>query len=202
MPVMDGIAAAQEIRRQPGPNQKSRLVALTAHIEGGLDNQRTSRIMDAVLHKPLDREELRRQIRTCRDMEPEPAPAAPGSSRNALDDLLETIDPETARRLIDGFITEADAKLPDLLTRATTPRETSDIPLANDLHALAGAATNFGASEMHLLLIRAEASEREGQTGTTADLVEEVAALWPDRRAILIEARPDAASLTARSDRA
>lgn len=202
MPVMDGIAAAQEIRRQPGPNQTSRLVALTAHIEGGLDNQRTARIMDAVLHKPLDREELRRQIRACHDNHTTPDRVPKTPARNALDDLLDTIDPDTAQRLIDGFITEADAKLRDLLTRATAPRETPDIPLANDLHALAGAATNFGASEMHLLLIRAEASEREGQTGTTADLVEEAAALWPDRRAILIEARPDAASLTARSDRA
>ncbi|MGR3549207.1 ATP-binding protein [Pseudooceanicola sp.] len=181
MPLMDGLAAARSIRDDPGPNQRTRIVALTAHMPDGLDQSQDLSVMDAILHKPLDRCLLRHQI--ARSQGRADTHIAVGETAAALDTLTSLVDAETARRLIDALITEADTQFPALLALAADNRNETEPTLAQGLHALGGAFASFGALEMHELLLNAETEERAARRSRTRDLLAEASALWPVLRA-------------------
>ena len=58
MPVMDGFAAAAEIRRRPAPLNGIPVIALTANALAGDRERCLSAGMDGYLSKPLNRDEL------------------------------------------------------------------------------------------------------------------------------------------------
>ena len=179
MPVMDGITAAQEIRTRPGPNTRTRIVALTAQVTGGMDHVRTARAMDAVLHKPLDRHQLRQQIAMVHGGQVAMAPAPPPEPPLAT--LVQSVDPATARRLIDGYLKETDEQIDHLFRNTRGPRPAGP-DLVDTIHALAGSAASFGVRGLHQLLIRAELAERAGDTTTASRLVARAARSWPALR--------------------
>ncbi|MEO1658293.1 MAG: ATP-binding protein [Pseudomonadota bacterium] len=53
MPVMDGITATETIRRSPGPNQYTPIVAVTAHVAQEEVPDLINRGFQAVVHKPM-----------------------------------------------------------------------------------------------------------------------------------------------------
>jgi signal transduction histidine kinase/CheY-like chemotaxis protein/HPt (histidine-containing phosphotransfer) domain-containing protein len=186
MPIMDGIEAAKRIRATPGPNQSTRIVALTAHLSGGYGRQGDMSVMDHILHKPLQRDALRDDLaRACGIVDcPGPKPVEPAriAPQSPIDELIASTDPATAQRLIRAFIDEADSTLPDLKTRTEALEDRPNMRLAEDLHALGGVAASFGARSLHLALIQAETAERSGHYEKSAELVAEAADIWPDVR--------------------
>ncbi len=58
MPVVDGFDACQALRSQPGPNQKTPIVALTANMVSGIKQRCISVGMDDVICKPINMEML------------------------------------------------------------------------------------------------------------------------------------------------
>lgn len=93
MPVMDGIAATHAIRQGDGVNQSTRIVALTAHLSGGFGRDGEMNVMQHVLHKPLQREELRNEVRIVHGLMP---------------DRTEPTAPRTANADIMGDVSGAD----------------------------------------------------------------------------------------------
>lgn len=189
MPMMDGPTAADEIRRHNGPNQHTRIVALTAHVEGSLVNDRPMHSMDAILHKPLDRALLNDQIRLA--LGQSAVETGTGPTTVATGTYLKGFAPETAAHLIDAFLQEVERELPTLVDMSHAPRDAADIRLAEELHKLAGAAASLGVTPLHDALIRAEATERAGDNAGTARLVDRAATLWPGLRADLVALRPE-----------
>jgi PAS domain S-box-containing protein len=59
MPEMDGYAAAREIRRRENGGARIPIIALTAHVMKGADNECFAAGMDYFVSKPIDREALR-----------------------------------------------------------------------------------------------------------------------------------------------
>jgi len=58
MPVMDGFTATRQIRTQPGPNQTTPIIALTANLVSGIDEQCKQSGMDDLLNKPVKMQDM------------------------------------------------------------------------------------------------------------------------------------------------
>lgn len=177
MPVMDGITAATRIRGSAGPNANTHIAALTAYVAEGLDERQTSAAMDAVLHKPLSRDALRREIALALGQgAPDPVPEA-GQPRS----LVSALDPDMARRLTERFIRDSDPKFQTLEARVTDPDPNFDA-LACAVHDLAGSAANFGELELHRILASTETALRQADNRRAADLARQAVQLWSECR--------------------
>lgn len=79
MPEVDGFKATQTIRRfeQTGSNKRTPIVALTASIAGGRENQWQDAGMDDYLAKPFTLRALSQCLHTWTSKEADPTPAAP-----------------------------------------------------------------------------------------------------------------------------
>jgi signal transduction histidine kinase/CheY-like chemotaxis protein len=73
MPVMDGLEATRSIRAQPGPNQRTRIIGLTAAVGPEYERQCREAGMDDYLGKPVQRDTLLRLLGL-------PAPARAGAA--------------------------------------------------------------------------------------------------------------------------
>jgi CheY-like chemotaxis protein len=62
MPVMDGLEATRAIRGQPGPNQRTRIIGLTANVGPEYERQCREAGMDDYLAKPVQRDTLLRLL--------------------------------------------------------------------------------------------------------------------------------------------
>lgn len=58
MPTVDGFEASRQIRNNPGPNQSTPIVALTANMVSGIKQSCISAGMDDVICKPINMETL------------------------------------------------------------------------------------------------------------------------------------------------
>jgi len=58
MPIMDGVQATTHIRSQPGPNQNTPIIALTAHVLAGEREKILQEGMNDCLGKPINEEQL------------------------------------------------------------------------------------------------------------------------------------------------
>lgn len=193
MPVMDGMSAARIIRNSDGPNRHTPIVALTAHVSGGMDEAATREVMDAVLHKPLNRHDLRSEIARATG-----AVKVTGADGEAdVTTPLQGIDPAMVDRLTRTFLKDTDRAVLEINAFLQSP-DVERVPLAAALHDLAGACASFGATEMHRLLITAESAARAGDRDEAETLTRRVFALWPEIRAQLSREKQKPSDETAR----
>jgi len=174
MPVMDGPTAARRLRSGTGPNNQTRIVALTAHLAEGLDHDQFDGAIDAVLHKPMNRDRLNEQIALAMGVAPKP-------DDTVQVDPLASLPAETRQKLTAAFVAEADRDLP-LLMQSATSGPSPDGDLADRLHALAGAAASIGLLTLHKPLIDAERAERAGNRAEVVDLITQALNDWPEVR--------------------
>ncbi|MDX1742188.1 MAG: ATP-binding protein, partial [Ruegeria sp.] len=152
MPVMGGVEATRLIRKN-GASRDSRIVAVTAHVF----NQDTALFreagMDAVVAKPITRQNMRAVLSGEGRIEPD-RPGTDLIDISHLSQVLRKLGRQKVDDLISGFRTEA----PELieLLEATDWHDASDI--GDRVHALAGVAAMIGARQFRNMLSRLESS--------------------------------------------
>jgi signal transduction histidine kinase/DNA-binding response OmpR family regulator len=176
MPVMDGYAATQEIRRRENGGDRVPVIAMTAGVTPA-DQQRCLLAgMDAYIPKPVAlttlKDVLNRWARPAdgRGNQPEPEPVGPLDSDSsgldperlaALRELGATAGPGLLPALVGAFTTSSPVLLATM-HRALLQDDTNSLRSA--AHELKGAAANMGATRVADLARQVETG------GQTADL--------------------------------
>ncbi|TQV73819.1 response regulator [Aliikangiella marina] len=62
MPIMDGFEACRQIRAENGPNQNIPIVALTANVIAGIDEECQEAGMNDVLNKPVQLDNMQAML--------------------------------------------------------------------------------------------------------------------------------------------
>ncbi|MEJ1964343.1 MAG: response regulator [Gammaproteobacteria bacterium] len=184
MPVMDGLAAAREIRRRELPGQHVPIVALTASAMTDELERCTAAGMDALMVKPLELPRLcelldRHGFRPAVDggasdsaaSRGEPAGAAPAAAPEELPllpdpkpvdlDQLRTIvgdDREFMSELCETFVTSS-ARIVEELTRALSAGDRAS--LSAMAHKLKGGSSSICAHELAKLAATLEKDAKE-----------------------------------------
>jgi hypothetical protein len=168
---MDGYAATRAIRALPGASSRTPIVALTANVLTADIKAALAAGMDDFATKPISRDKLEQVIQKALGksraaMPPtvdQAARADATEDANAFDHgilklLLDEIDPESARVILDVFVEDTTERLRAMLSalddRALISRE---------CHAIKSAAATFG-----LTAVSARAAALEDGAGAMA----------------------------------
>jgi CheY-like chemotaxis protein len=173
MPVMDGLAAAREIRSREPPGKRVPIVALTASAMTDELERCTAAGMDGLLVKPLELPKLceildRYGLRMSAPGEPE-APAAPLPDIASLMpvakpvdlDQLRTIvgdDREFMHELCETFVASS-ARIVEELSRALSAGDRAS--LSSMAHKLKGGSSSICAHELAKLSATLEKDSKE-----------------------------------------
>jgi len=187
MPVMDGLAASRELRRDHAPGALP-IVAMTANTMPTDREACAAAGMNDHVGKPFDIghlvEVIRRHVRAAPDIDAIP-PLATGPQDDDLSraaalagvDLAVALQRmggrmATYRRALEGLLRELDA-LPAEIDALTTPLQRE--PLARRMHALKGLLGTVGAAGLSLQAAAAERAARAGDALAPSAVVTEVA---------------------------
>lgn len=158
MPRMDGREATLHIRASQGPNARTPIVALTAHVRPENRGDLAAMGFDRVETKPLRREALRALLAQIASS-PAPAPDKPCHvDLSYLEQLRAALPQDRIDRLLIEFESEGEAILKDL--DREPPLAGAD--LADRIHKLAGTAAATGGLGLQKLLGQAETALRSG----------------------------------------
>lgn len=157
MPIMDGISATQEIRRQ-SRNLDTPIVAVTAHAIAGERERLIRQGMDDYLAKPIDEEVLEQLITTFSSQRHQRTQSHlidwPLALRQAAN------RPDLAREMLGMLLTSFDETAPVLdqaLEGESDPQE-----LMGRLHKLHGGSAYCGVPALQRLLAQLEQQLRDG----------------------------------------
>ncbi len=158
MPVMDGIEAAEIIRRDCGENGTApAIIALTANAMGGMRERFLDRGFQDFIAKPLDRKELGQLLarwvpedrRQAENAEPSGGPADLSAFQ------IEGIDTSAASRYYTGdeagFVDLLELYYMDGQRKGALLRELSDSDISRycvEVHGLKSASANIGAMDV------------------------------------------------------
>ena len=182
MPVLDGLAAAREIRSLGGARGRIPIIALSASVLPSETEQCLAAGMDAHLPKPIDpsalAEALARHARA-------PRPPSHGLGANAarvldrehLRLLLEALGQARVAKLIDGLPDDAGPHR-ERLAAASARGDLGEARRA--AHALKGIAANLGLLALADLTGAIEEACAEGLGEDTARLCERVEEVWQE----------------------
>jgi signal transduction histidine kinase/ligand-binding sensor domain-containing protein/DNA-binding response OmpR family regulator len=171
MPGVSGFEATRRIREQEAPDSRQPIIALTAHLQDGVDQRCREAGMDAYLAKPLRMEALKETLeRWIGGADPGPASGgaeskeAPSGS-HILDSKtweglkhLETLTgPGAIADLVDAFLTDAPSRFQRLeLAIAAGDGESA----SRDAHDLKANAATLGAFRLAGVMAEIEAVAR------------------------------------------
>jgi DNA-binding NarL/FixJ family response regulator len=164
MPNMDGLEATRRIRARFGSRDGPRIVAMTA---GVLQEDREATIhagMDDFISKPIRQEELAAALRRAAPRRGAGEPAIP----DALARLRETLGDDDLAEVMEAFITETDALLPEL-HRAVAEGRTADA--RRQAHSLKGTSAALGEDTLSALTRRLEELAASGSLDGADDLL-------------------------------
>ncbi|MDB2407392.1 ATP-binding protein [Jannaschia sp.] len=170
MPVMDGRAATRAIRTG-GASRGARIVALTANVLPDDVARFREDGMDGTLAKPLTRAALRSAL-----TETAPAVSFDGAQ---LDEVRDSVGAARLAVLIDRFVAEMDAAIPEGLAASDDP--------AGLAHRLAGSSALFGAVPLRAALLAAEDGLRAGDSPDRHRAT--LSQRWSEARAALLSTR-------------
>ena len=177
MPGLDGVEVTRQIRQHPGPSQRARVVAVTAHaLPDDLTRFREAGIDDCMT-KPITRFTLAAALT-------EPAKwALPIFDDVILDhaqiaDLTTRLGGAATAALIARVISEGDAADANHLWSAGPDG-------AKRLHALMGTAGTFGARRLQSGLASLHAAQGSDDSTAVAHLMDKMPRIWESTRAAL-----------------
>lgn len=158
LPDMDGLETAAQIRALPGHDQTTPIVALTANVMANeIENYRAAGIM-GVVAKPIEPDKLFAALELGNDRKFEVTPQKVISclkafSRDQLDLILTTLEPKRVIFLLG----ELERSIVECRTEIKRSLQyESGVDIAKRTHRLAGAAINFGLSDLHRTSIELE----------------------------------------------
>ncbi len=150
MPGMDGVTATKHIRASDGPNAHTPIIAVTAHAMPDELQGFIHAGMNAVLNKPIVRNELTKTLNQwigeddsydpnhVEDDDPE---------ENVIKSLARDLPPDDLAGLVGRFIAETDQVFVDLL--AMPHDDEHRVEITSMVHKTAGSAGSFGLSDFH-----------------------------------------------------
>lgn len=184
MPMMDGIEAAEIIRRDCGENGTApAIIALTANAMEGMRERFLDRGFQDFIAKPLDRKDLDQLL--ARWIPEDRRQAGPGGETSVpLDPAafqIEGIDMETAMRYFSGddagFMELLELYYMDGKRKTELLRELAGSDLSRyrtEVHGLKSAAANIGAMEVSSLARAQENAAAQGDTAFIAGRLPEL----------------------------
>jgi signal transduction histidine kinase/CheY-like chemotaxis protein/ligand-binding sensor domain-containing protein/HPt (histidine-containing phosphotransfer) domain-containing protein len=159
MPVMDGLAATQNIRALEGGRKRTPIVALTADAMKGTLERCLAGGMDDYLTKPIDtarlQDALSRYMNGATPLPVVPPVARPNLSDSVRARLLEISgdDPEFCNELIGTFISGAEQSMSEMRVAG----ERADcVALGRIAHRLKGACANLHIDSLAALVLDLE----------------------------------------------
>ncbi|WP_296630405.1 ATP-binding protein [Roseovarius sp.] len=167
MPRMDGREATLHIRASQGPNARTPIVALTAHVRAEDRGDLEKMGFDRVETKPLRRDALRALLAQTETTAVAKADKPCHVDPSYMEQLRAALPQDRIDRLLVEFETEGTAILDDL--KRDTPLSGTD--LADRIHKLAGTAAATGGLALQALLGRAESALRGGDTGAAQSAI-------------------------------
>lgn len=183
MPVLNGIEAARRIRAGGGASAGAQIIALTAYAAPYMHSCTAGAGMDAVLTKPLGRDDLARALDGL--AAPPVAMSGPLLNHEVLTQLRAHLGNDTLTALLDGFETQGAALIADLPDVAGEPCE---VAIAR-LHDLAGLAATVGARNLHAALSEAEAALHARDRPRADAVLRRLPGLWRGTLAQIIAER-------------
>jgi CheY-like chemotaxis protein/HPt (histidine-containing phosphotransfer) domain-containing protein len=156
MPEMGGYEATAGIREKERElRRRTPIIGLTAHAMQGTREKCLEAGMDGYASKPIRVEELFAEIQRVTTAQP----FFPGGEKR-MEDLTEAIDRELWSELASLFTEDLRSRM----KKMRTALERSDLQtVANEAHAIRGAASNFSFSEFLDASLRLESSSRAGR---------------------------------------
>jgi PAS domain S-box-containing protein len=177
MPGLDGVEVTRRIRKQSGPSQKARVIAVTAHaLPADLARFRAAGIDDC-LTKPITRVSLSAAM-TETVVWATTLHAETFLDRSHIDDLRGHIGALATADLIARVISEGDAAdAEDLWSSGNAG--------AQRLHDLAGMAGTFGARYLQARLAELEVAHGNHEVADVDRLTASLSAIWHSTRGAL-----------------
>ncbi len=180
MPVMDGLAATQQIRQGKGLSSATPVVAVSANVLPDAVERFSKAGMNAFIGKPISITKLRKALAVVTSGEME---IAGPTGNGQLETLRNDLGDSTFKGLLNRFLGEGEAFI-ESFKKMPTPA--SDLTfLAQECHKLAGSAAMFGAMEFRDALILVEVAATSDQQENVADLLHRVTAVWEQAKADL-----------------
>ncbi|HET7486693.1 MAG TPA: response regulator [Acidimicrobiales bacterium] len=194
MPVVDGYAAAAEIRRLEAAGRRTPIVAVTASVQQADVERALAAGMDAHVGKPIDRDALARTLAgLLRHEEPVPDHRADhGTAGAVIDpdtvDELRRIDRDgSIHQLLAMFLRDTDTQLARM-DAALAAGDCAEISAA--AHKLTGSAGFFGALRVAHLAHEIDVAARMQDPPSAAAVAELRAAVDEATRALAEELHP------------
>ena len=150
MPGMDGVTATKHIRASGGPNAHSPIIAVTAHAMPEELQSFIDAGMNAVLNKPVVRNELTKTLNQWigedDSFDPDHVEEAE-PEENVIKSLARDLPPEDLAGLVGRFITETDGVFVEMAAMPHDEEHRAEI--TSMVHKTAGSAGSFGLSDFH-----------------------------------------------------
>lgn len=164
MPGMDGITATKHIRSSDGPNSMTPILAVTAHAMPEEVKTFIDAGMNAVLNKPVQRNELTKRLNEWigedEDFDDDLDDGDIEEEDNVIKSLARDLQSEEIAGLVGRFLSETDQVMEKLGQIPHT--DENRVEITSMVHKTAGSAGSFGLADFHHDLAAA-------QTGLKAD---------------------------------
>lgn len=182
MPVLDGFSATTQIRQHLKNGRQIPIIALTADVQQGIQEQCLAAGMNDYLSKPFTLEQLQQILGRWLQSETSSSyPALTQAPSNATDSLLNQATLEALRSIVDGqgvSLLEKSIKLflqtaPDHAEhiRQSIANQQAD-ELRKAAHSLKSACANLGARQLAACCLELENAGREQALETTPGVLE------------------------------
>jgi PAS domain S-box-containing protein len=184
MPVMNGMDATRIIRSGSGPNQKTRILGLTAHALAEEQERFIASGMDDCLNKPVSQTTLLNALVTATITS---EPTAQKTARDLIDPatfegLEQILAPERLKKLLTDF----DLEISNLLQSFALMQNAEDMDaLAANTHRSVGSAGMIGAHSFQQELRALEQAAIAGDTNGAKANASAVQLAWPATQAAI-----------------
>ncbi|GGE37290.1 hybrid sensor histidine kinase/response regulator [Actibacterium pelagium] len=185
MPGMDGVEATRAIRARKGPNEKTRIVALTAHAM----EEEVARFLKAGMSQVVVKPATRAVLRGVLAGSPLPKLGVSKSGDTlvewtTLKEMEGDLGRARAEQLTRAYVRETDQVL-DALCRDAESTGTEE-ECAEVLHRLAGSSAMFGALVLREAFLDMESLFRAGCGDEALSRKDDLKSLWASTRSELI----------------